>query len=116
MPTYEYRCINGHRLEAIRPMRESALPIQCTVCFKEAPRIPSAPRVFGDFQGYVSPVSGRWVEGRRARNEDFARTGWRAYEPGEKEIAAKAREANDRKFDAVIDEAVERTAAELHIS
>ena len=97
-------------------MRESALPIPCTVCFKEAPRIPSAPRVFGDFQGYVSPVSGRWVEGRRARNEDFARTGWRAYEPGEKEIAAKAREANDRKFDAVIDEAVERTAAELHIS
>lgn len=31
------------------------------------------PRVFGDYEGYQSPVDGRWIDGRVARREDMAR-------------------------------------------
>ena len=115
MPLYEYRCVNGHHLEAIRPMRLSSLPIQCTVCGKAAPRIPSLVRVFGDYQGYVSPVSGRWIEGRRARTEDMARNGCRPYESGEREEMIRRQVDNERVMDARIDESVERAAAELRL-
>ena len=32
---------------------------------------PAAPRVFGDLQGYESPIDGSWIEGRRARRYDL---------------------------------------------
>lgn len=115
MPVYEYRCHNGHHLEAFREMRLFHLSIQCTVCGAEAPRIPSAVRVFGDYPGYESPATGRWVEGRRARDEDFARSGTRAYEAGEREEMARRQVANDRLMDRKIDEGVERAAAELGV-
>lgn len=34
-----------------------------------------APRVFGDLQGYQSPIDGKWVEGRRARKYDMESNG-----------------------------------------
>lgn len=30
-----------------------------------------APKVYGDYEGYQSPVTGEWVEGRRARKYDL---------------------------------------------
>lgn len=97
-------------------MRLSSLPIQCTVCGKEAPRIPSLVRVFGDYQGYESPATGRWVEGRRARNEDLARSGCRPYESGEREEMTRRQAQNEKVLDQRIDESVERAAAELRIN
>lgn len=32
---------------------------------------PVTPQVFGDIEGYQSPVDGSWVEGRRARRYDL---------------------------------------------
>lgn len=37
----------------------------------ERERPPQAPRVFGDFEGYQSPIDGTWIEGRRARRYDL---------------------------------------------
>jgi hypothetical protein len=73
----------------------------------------TAPRVFGDFEGYESPASGRWIEGRRARLEDFARTGTRPYELGERQEMEKRQADNDRRMDQAVDEAVERTLNEM---
>lgn len=36
--------------------------------------------VVPDLPGYVSPVTGLWVEGRKARRDDMARTGSRPWE------------------------------------
>ena len=96
-------------------MRLSSLSIQCTVCGAEAPRVPSAVRVFSDYQGYVSPASGKWVEGRRQREEDFKRTGTRAYEAGEREEMVRRQQRNEQILDRSIDVSVERAAADLHI-
>ncbi len=66
-----------------------------------------APAVYGDLPGYESPVSGQWVEGRRAREEDLKRTGCRPYDSGEREAykAHLAREEANltKSVDATVD-------------
>lgn len=71
------------------------------------------PKVFGDYEGYESPASGKWIEGRRARLEDFARTGTRPYELGEKEDLARRQAKAEKELDLAVDEAVERTLHEI---
>lgn len=115
MPLYEYLCDNGHRSEGVRPMAESAMPQLCPSCRKTAWRILSPTRVFGDFEGYESPVTGKWVEGRRARLEDLKRNHCRPYEDGEREQFALRAAAEDRELDKTIDEIVEQTAAEIRL-
>lgn len=41
------------------------------------------PMIQSDLPGYMSVVSNKWVEGRRARRDDLARTGCRPCEPEE---------------------------------
>lgn len=48
----------------------------------KASALPS-PYVRGDLPSYVSPVSGKVIEGRAARREDLARTGCREVDPSE---------------------------------
>lgn len=38
------------------------------------------PYIMGDIPGYISPTTGLWVEGRRARAEDLKRSGCRPWE------------------------------------
>lgn len=55
-----------------------------------------------DLPGYQSPVTGLWVEGRRARREDLKRTGSRPYEglAQEQKEAARQRQYHEQKLDA----------------
>jgi hypothetical protein len=41
------------------------------------------PYIRSDLPGYMSPVTGKWIEGRSARREDLARTGCREVDPTE---------------------------------
>lgn len=68
----------------------------------------AAPAVFGDLPGYQSPVTGKWVEGKRARRDDLARTHSRPYEGRETEtqIANAYRAEQDRKLDQKIERQV----------
>ena len=116
MPAYEYLCPNGHVTTELRAVDLRSAPTSCRVCGHEARKaIISAPRVFGDFEGYESPASGRWVEGKRQRREDFARTGTRAFEEGDHQVAARNRRDIEARQEAAVDTAIERTAAELGI-
>lgn len=63
MPTYIYDKEQGIMVDKATglPMlnqAEKAAPLQ-------------VPRVFGDYEGYKSPVDGSWIEGRRARKYDM---------------------------------------------
>lgn len=73
-----------------------------------------APAVWDDLPGYESPVSGRWIEGRRARRDDLARTGSRPYEGFEQERkeAAKVQRENERKLDQLAEKMAHRAWAE----
>jgi len=42
---------------------------------EERARPLQAPKAFGDLPGYQSPVTGEWIEGRRARKYDLEKHG-----------------------------------------
>jgi hypothetical protein len=79
-------------------------------------RVPTvaAPYVHPDLPGYESPVTGLWVEGRRARREDLKRNHCRPYEGREQEAkeAAKAQAENERKLDSIAERMAHRAWAE----
>lgn len=67
-----------------------------------------APVVWGDLPGYESPVTGLWVEGRKARREDLKRHNCRPYEGREQEL--KVARAHQAQLDAKLDNLAEKMA------
>lgn len=61
------------------------------VPLESAQRRPDAPAVHDDFEAYQSPITGQWIEGRRAHREDLKRHGCRVYEGRESEQRAAGR-------------------------
>jgi hypothetical protein len=60
-----------------------------------------------DLPGYESPVTGQWIDGRKARREDLKRNHCRPYELGEREHFLKNRDRDfDRHMERVIDRAL----------
>lgn len=79
-------------------------PIEVTKDYAE----PAGPFVWGDLPAYESPASGQMIEGRVARREDFKRTGTRAWEGKDAELAeAKKRVAES---EAKLDKSAEAAA------
>ena len=68
-----------------------------------------------DLPGYQSPITGLWVEGRRARREDLRRSHSRPYEgfEAEKREADKVRAQANERLNRVAEERVERAWAQL---
>jgi len=114
MPLYEYKCPSCGVFDAVGSMATSSSPVACPRCTRISARhFSHAPRVFGDYPGYISPASGKWIEGRKARERDFAETNTRPYELGEWKTNVQRREEAAAKLDAAIDAAIEQTAAEM---
>lgn len=113
MPVYEYRCGAGHVFERILPVAQYLLPQSCDCGQAGQKVILHPPRVFSDYEGYESPGTGKWVEGRVARERDLASCGCRPYEAGEREAAARVVAADERKLDQVVDRVVDQTLAEI---
>ena len=67
--------------------------------------------VLGDLEGYVSPTTGKWIEGRKARRDDLARSNSRPWEgmEAEQKEAARQRAYMEAKQDKRIEEAAWRT-------
>lgn len=63
---------------------------------------PVAPAIYGDLPAYISPVTGKLVEGRKARQRDLAESGCRPFERGEREEARKRVRERDRKLEQTI--------------
>lgn len=71
--------------------------------------------VVPDLPGYVSPVTGLWVEGRAARREDLKRTGsrpWEGLEQEQKEVA-RQRQYEEQRTEQRIDAAVRTAWAQM---
>lgn len=115
MPTYDYRCGVGHTFDGFSTIAERHNPRLCTCGEPAALVILHAPSVRGDLPGYQSPIDGKWIEGRRARNEDLVRNGCRPYEgrDSEHKEMTKRQNENEDKLDQLIDTAVETTLTEM---
>ena len=113
MPIYEYMCPEGHVVNEYRTVDERERVPECYCGHLTKKVILSPPRVFSDYEGYESPVSGKWISGRRARVEDLKQTGCRPYEAGERQEFERRRVAVDRELDKTVDEVVERSMESL---
>lgn len=122
MPTYSYECQScEYQGEFFASMDDCRRSPACEECGKETKRvILSAPMGYVHFpaaggHGYVSPVSGKFIETKRARIDDLKRTGSRPYEGREQEekVAKKYREDEQRKSDDRIGESVKEMFHQL---
>ena len=94
MPVYEYKCSCGKRFDRYLRLADYDKPQTCE-CGQVAVKQLSAPAVRGDYAGYSCPVTGKWIEGRRAHEENLARHGCRVLESGETEQAKRNAAAAD---------------------
>jgi putative FmdB family regulatory protein len=113
VPVYEYQCPEGHVVNALRRVVDRDRVPECPCGHLTQKVILTPPRVFGDYEGYESPASGKWISGRRARVEDLKRTHCRPYEEGERQEFERRQAAVDRELDTTVDEVVDRTLEEI---
>lgn len=111
MPLYSFRCLNpdcGAQFDRLLRLKDYAQPQECPRCGKGSERQILPVAVMGDYAGYSCPVTGAWIEGRKAHQENLRRHGCRVLEPGETQQAARAAERAD---DALADRIAETAAA-----
>lgn len=110
---YPYRCPHCKRTrDVLKKLAEIERKELCQ-CGNKMERQIAAPRIAADYPGYECPVSGKWIEGRRAHEENLKRTGCRLLEPGEKDANERRRLSDDAQLEANVGETVERFIAEL---
>lgn len=111
MPTYTYRCHTCRtQVDIIKRIADLDREEPCEACKTTMERQLSAPRVVADYAGYNCPITGKWIEGRRAHEENLKRHGCRVLETGETEQVRRNRQAEDE----ALDRSVEATAEEFY--
>lgn len=113
MPVYSYKCPSCQKaFDQFLKLANYADPQQCD-CGTVAVKQLAAPAVRGDYAGYSCPVTGQWIEGRRAHEENLRRHGCRVLEPGETEAARRNHAAAEAEFDHQIEQTAEQLVAGL---
>jgi hypothetical protein len=81
----------------------------CT-CGYLAEKIIVPPLVMPDLPGYDCPITGKWIEGRRAHEENLKRQGCRVYEAGETREFIKNRDKrHEEATNALLDRILPRS-------
>lgn len=112
MPMYDFYCPQCDRCEPVfRKIVNRDLAQSCSRCGNPSERQISAPRIVADYAPYTCPITGTWIEGRKAHRENLAKHGCRILETGEREAAASYRRRMDEALERSIEDTVE---AEIH--
>lgn len=110
MPLYDWRCQSDNcDREFVRfvPLKDFEVPQSCSFCGGVASRIIRAPFVRADIAGYVSPVTGQWIGGRKQRREDLLSSNSVEFEPGFAEECRRNTTAAERKLELAIENTVD---------
>lgn len=109
MPTYTYQCPNCEtRRDVFKALANLDRPEPCDNCATPMGRRITAALVIGDYAGYTCPVTGSWIEGRKAHTENLKKHGCRVLETGETEEYKRGRVKADADLDKSIDSTVEQ--------
>lgn len=112
MPLYTYQCtVCNLKQQTFRCIVNRDEAPEC--CGTVTHRLIEAPRVEPDLPSYTSPIDGRWIDGRKARNEDLKRNGCIPYDLDFKEECLKKQKDLHQDTEKAIDRIVEQTAADL---
>lgn len=109
MPLYEYKCPEGHTFTRFLPLASYREEQICEYCQKPAEKQLSAPAVLGDYPGYSCPITGTWIEGRRAHEENLRKHGCRVLESGE----TKQAQASAQRAEEILSDKIAETAEAL---
>ena len=113
MPVYSYKCPACQRaFDRFLKLANYDDPQTCD-CGTVATKQLCAPVILGDYAGYNCPVTGQWIEGRRAHEDNLRRHGCRVLEPGETESARAAHARSEAEFDRQIEQTAEQLVAGL---
>lgn len=96
MPVYEYICHSGHVSDKVHSVADCSREHFCNCCGRPAERRLSAPAIIGDYTGYQCPITGDWIEGRKAHNENLAKHECRVLETGEREGMIRHKAASEK--------------------
>lgn len=66
------------------------------------------PHIHNDLPSYLSPITGKLIDGKRARREDLKSSGCVPWEPEMKDLARRNYQENEAKLDRIIGEGAER--------
>jgi len=115
VPLYDYRCGCGQKFTRLVKLADYQQPqTHCEGLASQ--KLVSAPAIHGDYEGYQCPVTDKWIEGRRAHEENLKRTGCRLYEPGETEAYKRGLAKADESLEASIDASTEQFIHELPLA
>ena len=112
MPVYEYFCDCGKRETAYRTVATRG---DSPICHGPMTR-QEVNRTFVsvDYPAYVSPATGKVIEGKRQHIEDLKRSGCRIKEPGEtRDFAKNASNIHEANINQAVDQAVDAAARDL---
>ena len=111
MPLYEFKCLCGKHFDRFLAIVERN-SLQFCSCGSPAERVVSPVPVRGDYQGYACPVTGKWIEGRKAHEENLKKHGCRVLEEGEtREVSARKARNEERFLDRIAETAAAEVAA-----
>lgn len=114
MPTYRYHCPGCARdFDIFKRLADLDRIEPCSYCFFQMRRQILAPAVHGDYQGYDCPITGKWIEGRRAHEENLKQHGCRVLEAGETEAYKREKAADEAAFDNSVESTVEEFIEKL---
>lgn len=113
MPLYEYMCPQCEKsFTVFKKLSDYRTPAEHS-CGTVGERIISRPMIAVDYPAYISPATGKLVQGKRQHEEDLKRSGCRILEPGERQDMERRKKEADVKEDKMIDKMVETTFAEM---
>ena len=109
MPLYLYQCPTCRtRKDVLKSLINLNREEPCEACQTPMERKLCAPAVVADYAGYSCPISGKWVEGRRAHEENLKRHGCRVLEGGETDQVRRSRAQEESTLDREVDSTVEQ--------
>lgn len=98
MPVYSYECdACGGEFDRFLSLANYRVPQKC-VCGVLAKRVIKPTSIAVDYPGYTCPVSGEWVDGKRAHEANLKKHNCRVLEPGETAAATHSSRKSDEDF------------------
>jgi hypothetical protein len=115
MPTYVYKCSEGHEFDIYLPLKDYNTTQKCT-CGRDAKRITVPTMLSPDiapWDAYVSPATGKYITSYKERRSDMKESGCVDYEPSLRKNFKKHQREDELKLEKSIDETVEREYEKL---
>jgi putative FmdB family regulatory protein len=114
VPIYVYECPTCKtRSQVFKRISAIDSVEKCYDCSSVMARQVTAPAVVSDYAGYSCPITGDWVEGRKAHANNLAKHGCRLYEPGETEATQRRKAREEADFDNRIADTAEQLVHEM---